>query len=157
MRKSGLLGYATLFALVPREYVCGKQKPRGLRQRGVVKLALKLTLAELEAFASTRLTVLLAFFHSGIASEEAFSFQSGAKIYVDFEQSAGNSMPHRTRLSLRSASLNIDADIILGGGFSPRERRVDYATECFGRKIDLKRAAVYGDFARARCQTHARN
>src|SRR4051812_35606065 len=101
------------------------KNPARMNLRGLKKNETGSTLAELEAFAGTGLTVFFAFLLTGIAGQETFRFQRGAQSSIGFEQGAGNTMTDCAGLPSGAAALDIDADIELASGGGHRERLGD--------------------------------
>src|SRR6185312_8303839 len=94
-------------------FVATNKKPASLAASGFCKIPVRLTFAELETFASARLAVLFALFHTRIAGQQTFRFQRRTKSCVREQQRAGNTMAHRAGLACRTAAGDIHAHIEL--------------------------------------------
>jgi hypothetical protein len=79
----------------------GNKKPRMREASGVFsrRVAMSLTLGELEALAGTGLTGLFAFLHARVAGEEASLLEHATQFRVHLNQGAGNTMAKGTGLS----------------------------------------------------------
>src|SRR5882762_11246751 len=71
---------------------------------------------KLEALAGAFLSILLTFFDSRVARDQAGLFQWGSQISIVFKQRARNTVADSARLSCRSTTTNINQNIKLGNG-----------------------------------------
>ena len=132
------------------------ESPAGLNQRGF-EIRFGLTLAELEAFASPRLAVLLTFFHAGIASEKAIGFESRAKIRIHPEERPGDSMPHSPGLSAGAATCDVHRHVELGRTLRDSKGLSGEATKQLSAKIAFQGPAVNSDLAGTGRHANARD
>ena len=117
-----------------------------MNQRGV-KIPIRLTLAELEPFARTRLAVLFALSHAGIASETPFGAESAAQVGVSSEQRAGEAVTNSARLAIGSATRDGDLRVKFVSHPSNGQWLGGNHTQRFDREIVFKGAAVHDDLA----------
>ena len=72
-----------------------------------------LAFAELEAAASTLLTVLFAFNHAAVASKVSVGLKGCVSVLVNLEQSAADSVQASGCLAVQSAALNCNQNVKL--------------------------------------------
>ena len=140
-------GYLDLFHNVVRNPKSKKKNPASVEPAGRKKGS-GLTLAELETLASAGLTVLLAFAHAGIASEESLGFKSGTKIGVGLEKGASDAVTTGTGLAVRAASGDGHADVELTERVGGDQRLQEVHTLRFNHEIVFQGATIDGHFAR---------
>ncbi len=122
------------------------KNPASRGQRGE-KIPNGLTFAELEAFARTRLAVLLAFAGTGIAGQQPLRLQRRTKRGIKLNERTGKAVTDGVGLAIGSATGHIDADIKFFHGTRNGQGHGGDRTLGFEREIIFKRAAVDGDFA----------
>jgi len=123
-----------------------KKNPASRGQRGV-KIPNGLTFAELEAFARTRLAVLLAFAGAGIAGQQALRLQRRTEGGIKLNEGAGQAVADGIRLTIGSPAGHVDADIKFFHGTRNGQGHGGDGALGFQREVIFKRAAVDGDFA----------
>src|SRR6185437_8833941 len=106
-------------------FVANNKKPADHSASGFCKIPVRLTFAELETFASARLAVFFALFHTRIACQQAFSLQGRAKSRVREQQRAGNTMAHRAGLARGAAAGDVHAHVELVRVVRENERLLD--------------------------------
>ena len=72
-----------------------------------------LPLRELEALSRSWLPVLLAFLHPRIASQKSCLLQNLAKFCAEIDKSTRNAVLYGSRLSVHSATMDVDKEIKL--------------------------------------------
>jgi hypothetical protein len=80
-----------------------------------------LALAELEATASTRLSVLLTLDAASITSDEACSLEDWSVIRVESDERSGDPMTDRASLSGEASTLDVDVYVVLALGLGELE------------------------------------
>ena len=114
----------------------------------------KLTLAELEAAASTTLTVLLAFNHAAVASQIAVCLQRSAAVRVNLQESAAQTMQTSRSLSVQTTADHVDKDVEFVFVIRHQQRAMDSANLLFRSKVLSNILAVHYDFTAAVTQKH---
>lgn len=108
-----------------------------------------LTFGELEAFACTRLTVLLALFHAWVTTKKEGSFKNGTKFWIVLDKCACDSKTDSTDLTIDAAafSCNDNVKLIYQLGFLKRLKNSILQGKCW--KVVFEGAFVDCDFAGA--------
>lgn len=106
-----------------------------------------LTLAELEATASTRLAGLFAFLHARVACKEAALLERGTQGGFDHDKRTADRMADCTRLAVETAAVGeyFDVEIVMLGDRADGLQRV--VAKIFGWQVILDRATIDHDFA----------
>ena len=120
-------------------------------------LALKkrLTLGELEALACFWTTWLFAFYNAWVAGHEAFCAECFLILWVDLDESAGDSETECLCLSFVAASVKVYADVVFFFCLKGFEGLLYDVLEDGGGEVLVKRAMVDSDFAVAFGKDHA--
>src|SRR3954454_24430240 len=110
-----------------------------------LKLPPRLSLAELEAFARSLLTVLLAFLDPRVAGQEARLLQPLPQFDVELDQRPGDAQAQRPGLAGDAAAGDGRQHVELIRGFRPRYRLLDLRAQRLGGECLLDRFAVDDD------------
>src|SRR5690349_6690333 len=81
-----------------------------------------LALAELEALARARLSVLLALLHARVAGQQPLASEQSAQRLILLQQRAGDRHAQRTGLAGEAAAVTARHHAVLGGGVGERQR-----------------------------------
>src|SRR6185312_3806527 len=103
-------------------FVATNKKPASLAASGFCKIPVRLTFAELETFASARLAVFFALFHTRIARQQAFRLQRRTQSCVREQQRAGDAVANRASLARRAAAGDVHTHIELVSVIRDHER-----------------------------------
>src|SRR6476646_471987 len=120
-------------------------------------IAATLALGELGSFTSLVKAGLLALDDAGVAAQESGSLERLAEIRIGVDQGTGDSVPDRSGLAARTATVDTDSDV--EGALDPGdlERRQRQLAVRQAREVGLDRLAVEPGCAVARPQDHARH
>jgi len=111
---------------------------------------------ELEAFARALLAILLAFLNTRIASDQSRLLQCRAKVRVEFEQCAGDSVSNGSGLARRASTFDVNQNVKLGSRFSQLQRLTDDHPQSLIGEVTIERLPVNNDIAGAGSQVHSR-
>src|SRR5580698_6941186 len=125
-----------------------------IRQAAVLQ---RLALGELEAGASTLLTVLLALLTTRVAGNEAFCLERFTQLGVELHQGARDAELNCVGLTHDAATANGGEDVEGLADVGDAERTPGGCALLCGYEVDVNFFLIDGKFAAARAQENARN
>ena len=128
-----------------------------LNTQSVPGVLLRLALRELEACASTLLSVLLALFLSRITGQVAGSLEHGALGSVELLDGPSDSVPECTRLASHTPTGKSRVDVVSTEAFGFIEGRADHDLKGRTRKVLIHRTTVDSDLAGAESESNSGN